>query len=130
MRVIARKENYKYLDDALNIFSKYESNRDNFIKNMIINTELNVFSVYAAGEHTKYLIEEFDILDKVDYFIDSDIKKHGKSFFGKLIISPEEIKKKNIINILISSHDFEYEIYSKLKVMFPYLNLMTIYNKY
>ena len=79
---------------------------------------------------TKYLIEEFDILDKVDYFIDSDIKKHGKSFFGKLIISPEEIKKKNIINILISSHDFEYEIYSKLKVMFPYLNLMTIYNKY
>lgn len=130
VRVIARKENYRYLDNALNIFSKYESNRANFMKNKIIDTKLNKFSIYGAGEHSKYLIGKFDILGKVDYFIDSDIKKQGKTFFDKLIISPEEIKQKDIINVLISSHDFEYEIYSKLKLMFPYLNLITIYNKY
>lgn len=131
IRIIAGKINQKnVLNNTLNIFSKYQLDKSNFLENLSFDDKLNKFSIYGAGEHTKYLIEKFDISDRIEYFIDSDSKKQGKYFFDKLIISPEEIEQKNIKNILISSRDFENEIYNKLKVLFPKLNLITIYNKY
>jgi 2-polyprenyl-3-methyl-5-hydroxy-6-metoxy-1,4-benzoquinol methylase len=131
IKLVARKINHKsILENTLNIFSSYKLNKEYFLNNFNIDEKLSSFSIYGAGEHTKYLIEKFNILYKVDYFIDSDTKKHGKYFFDKLIISPQEIEQKNIKNILISSHDFEDEIYNKLEIIFPGLNLITIYNKH
>ncbi len=131
IKLIARKMNKKaILENNLGIFYEYQKNRRNLLKNLNIDEKIDKLSIYGAGEHTKYLIEQFNILDKVEYFIDSDPKKQGKYFFDKLIISPEEIKQKEIKDVLISSHDFEEEIYHKLKTMFSSLNIISIYKKY
>lgn len=125
--LVKKSKKESILSNNFEIFSKYKKNRENLLKNLRFDIELDKISIYGAGEHTKYLIEQFNILDKVEYFVDSDLKKQGKYFFDKLIISPEEIKQKDIKNVLISSHDFEDEIYQKLKKMFPSLNIITIY---
>jgi len=121
IRVFAQK--YTKEAYALNIvksFKHYQLQKDNFtnkayskLKNKLHSTSL--FCVYGAGDHTRVLLEKFDFLDKIQYFIDSDPKKWGKQFYKKLIVSPGEIIDLGIDSILISSHDFEEEIYKTIK---------------
>lgn len=132
IRVIARKkkdENTKYLID---FFTKYSNNKNRFLSKMesiFQFDEKNKISIYRAGDHTKFLLERFDILDRVEYFIDSDLRKSGKLFYGKNILSPIKIKEKKIKNILVSSHDFEEEIFTTIKNIDDTINIITIYKE-
>ena len=47
--------------------------------------------------------------------------------YDKEIISPENISALKVKNILISSHDFEDEIYGTIKRISPGINIITIY---
>jgi len=136
IRVLAKKKNNNYTQEKLiKFFDKYKKENENYssaINNKIesIFTDTPSLCIYGAGDHTTFLLERYDCIDKIDYFIDSDPKKWGKQFHNKTIISPEEISSLKIENILISSHDFEKEIYSTIKKVSNHVNVSTIYGDY
>lgn len=45
------------LTNTLNIFSSYQLDKTNLLRNLNLDDKLNEFSIYGAGEHTKLLIE-------------------------------------------------------------------------
>ncbi len=131
IRILLKKYKLKYiLEKTEKIFVNYlnskNKNKENI--NKVLNNK-NRISIYGAGEHTRYLLENFNLLEKVDYFIDSDSKKWGTSFFDRTVLSPMEIKEKKITDILISSHDFEKEIYDTINKFANNINIFTIYDK-
>ena len=72
-------------------------------------------AIYGAGVHTNFLLETFDIEQIVSCYIDSDIKKLGTIFRNKIIYTPTEIPNLEVNAILISSHDYESEIFETVK---------------
>lgn len=138
IRVLAKKQNEKYTHKSLiEFFDKYQKEKNSFSKTIIDKMELffdtkqtKSFCIYGAGDHTRFLLEQFDCLGSIDYFIDSDPKKWGKKFYDKKIISPNNILSLDIKNILISSHDFEKEIFTNIKEIAKHVNVMTIYGDY
>lgn len=130
-RVIVKKEKKsKEIEYISDFFSKYSESKQHFLNKLSHIHKYdgkNKISIYGAGEHTRFLLERFNILDKIEYFIDSDVRKTGNTFYGKKIISPAEIKKNQIKNILISSHDFELEIFKTIQDIDNSINIVTIY---
>lgn len=138
IRVLARKNNKSQTQTALiQFFDTYQKEKDKFlhlitdkIERFVQEGEASSFSIYGAGDHTRFLLERFNCIDKIDYFIDSDPKKWGADFYGKKIISPSEMATLKIETILISSHDFEKEIHSTIKDCAPHINIISIYGDY
>lgn len=71
-------------------------------------------AMFGFGLHTLELLRQADGFE-LDYFIDSDPKKQGMTFQGKLCIAPDEISKLGIKTVLISSHRFQEEIQALLE---------------
>ncbi len=91
---------------------------------------IKTISVYGAGDHTRFLLAKCSFLiDKIEFFIDSDPQKWGKTFYGKEIIAPEEIKKRNIQHIVISSQRFEKEIYQKIHTISEQIHIIHLYHQ-
>ena len=138
IRVVAKKNDMAITkNEILSTFNFYKTNKNKLLKTLRTTIErlqnsggLEGFAIYGAGEHTKFIIKSFDLLlDHIQYFIDSDPKKWGHKFFDKKIISPNDIKDSGIQNILISSHDFEQEIYNTLThTVSNDINLIRLYN--
>ena len=86
--------------------------------------------IYGAGDHTIHLFEHFKIENYVTKYVDSDPKKWGKKFRGKKIIKPSEIKNETLANIIISSHDYETEIFNTININNPnQLGITCLYNR-
>lgn len=106
-----------------NTFNKYINSKkleiermDRLINLIIDDCKLNKkkILIYGAGDHTIHLFQHFKIEKYVSYYVDSDPKKWGKTFRGKKILKPSDINKINLVNILISSHAYENEIFDTI----------------
>lgn len=136
IRIVAKKKSLNH-ENLIKFFKDFQEEKNSF-SNAVINKikpffeseNIEFFCIYGAGEHTRFLIEKFDCLNHIEYFIDSDPKKWGKIFYGKKIISPSEMISLGIKNILISSHDFEKEIFNTIKKLNENINVITIYKAY
>jgi SAM-dependent methyltransferase len=125
IRVIARKTPFCdfHISNDVNLLKesigRYKSKRELFISKLgkklnpaiaAIRKNRGRIAIYGAGDHSKFLLEEFNIKDLISTFIDTDPTKKGKSFYNKIILSPESIADLNVEVIIISSHDYEAEI--------------------
>lgn len=102
----------KYKNKRKAIFNKIDSKIIPPIKKLKENNKK--IGIYGAGIHTNFLLDNFDIIDLISVFIDSDPDKWGTSFHNLKIHSPEEINELDIGGILISSHDYEMEIFDTI----------------
>ncbi len=74
-----------------------------------------VLAIYGAGVHTHYLFNIIDNKNAIKFVFDSDLKKKGKIFNKYKIKHYKEIKNHKVDVIIISSVNFEDEIYRHLK---------------
>ena len=134
LRVVAKKckaketqSKYDDVEDSKikNTFRKYQNDKNVVVSRMssilkpvveeCIANNKSIY-VYGAGDHTVHLFSNFNFIEKhVINYIDSDPNKWKSSFRDRVVIAPESIK--NITNsvIIISSHDYESEIYRTIK---------------
>lgn len=138
IRILAKKSdidiNHKNIIEVFNIYTQNKNqlkeNLEIKINNLKQNNQLKNLGIYGAGNHTKFILESFDLLDNIIVFIDSDPKKSNLEYYGRKIISPEEIELYPIENILISSYDFEKEIFNSLcKILKKDIHIITLYDK-
>ncbi len=136
IRVLSKKKKTNSTrENLLSFFTSYRERKELFAKkiaqkiSLIINDEnIKSLSIYGTGDHTKFIIERFAfLLNKVDFFIDSDPKKWGRNLYGKKILSPKEIKEKNLLNILVSSQKFELEICKTIEMISKEVTIITLY---
>lgn len=138
LRVVAQKvSDTHYKKKIVNHFENYSTEKNKFesaISNRLdkfINSPKSLrFSIYGAGEHSLFLLSKFNLLNKVDYFIDSDKRKWGKEFCNKKVIGPDEIVINNIETIIISSGHFEMEIFETINLIAPNVKIITLYAEY
>jgi len=118
------KEVFDDREELLIALQKYKREREVFIEKLrrkidpiihewkIANKRI---AIYGAGIHTRFLLNIFDLGDLVCCLIDSDSKKWTNKFKDWNIYSPTQIPNLKIDAILISSHDFESEIYETIE---------------
>ena len=122
IRILARKSDPEVVYDQCFIhFEQYKRKKAELrirlqrkLNSILKSDQIPDFAIYGAGDHTRFLLESFDLLKHVSVFIDSDPSKRGTRFLDRAVIGPENIVSENIKNILISSHDFEEEIFQSL----------------
>jgi hypothetical protein len=122
IRILARKVNLEVVHgNSLIHFNQYRRKKAELrqrlqrkINSILESEQIHDCAIYGAGDHTRFLLESFDLLKHVSVFIDSDPSKRGTRFLDRVVIGPENIVSENIKNILISSHDFEEEIFQSL----------------
>lgn len=113
------------------IMEEYKSRRKKFIQDLKsrIDPIMKKVIIYGAGMHTTQLLQSGLLNNiKIDCVIDSNPKKHGMVFEEYEVQSPEILKDKNI-PVLISSYDSQEEISDYLKVNFPYLLQIKLYDR-
>ena len=72
--------------------------------------------IYAAGNHTTFLLSVFDFAQlNVVAIADSDKRKQGKLFHGFEVQGPDAIEREKPDVIIISSYACQNEIYGPLK---------------
>lgn len=130
LRVAARKEqhcSFMTEDDTEQLrhtIRSYSRKRSAFLSGLQerlepklheIRSKNRKIAVYGTGDHTKFLLETFPLRNLISCYIDSDPRKQGTSFFDKPIYGPEAIDGLDVQAILISSHDFEEEIFQAIR---------------
>jgi len=113
------------------IIEEYKSRRQVFIPNLKskIDPHIKRIILYGAGMHTTQLLQTGLLNNiKIDCIVDSNPKKHGMLFEGYEVQSPEILKDKNI-PVLISSYDSQEEISNYLKINFPHLIQIKLYDE-
>ena len=126
-KMVDNRDNVIYEDDRetfVKTIAKYKVERSNKISDILqkitppiesINRAKKSIAVYGAGIHTNFLYDIYDLDKYVSVFIDSDRKKWGSLFKSKRIHGPHDIPELDIGGVLISSHDFEKEIFNTIK---------------
>jgi 2-polyprenyl-3-methyl-5-hydroxy-6-metoxy-1,4-benzoquinol methylase len=133
IRYIAQKydrQNPKFLmhardkDELVPVIKNYKRERNLMISKIADNIECKLnqlhhqekkIAIYGAGMHTRFLLDTFEISDIVQCLIDSDPKKTFTKFQQWSVCPPEQIPNLNVDAILISSHDYEEEIFQTIK---------------
>lgn len=131
IRCVAKKTNKKIDVKAYDnrVFFKqvlvnYLIKRENIINSIsdrilykleLIKKKNGTIAIYGAGIHTYFLLNTFNIEMIVSCFIDSDPKKWGNPFRNRIIKSPLELPNIDVCALLISSHDYENEIFNTIK---------------
>lgn len=108
---------------VLDVMDRYKRKRkvlvDTFTKQLQLGgvfDQLSECAIYGAGEHTVQLLDAIPELSKITEFYDSDTEKHGDSLVNGLIKSIDMHDAVTIKTIIISSRQFEDEIYNFLKL--------------
>lgn len=119
------------------LLHKYGFPEHNTRKNVsnLIKTSLKEFiqncttpAIWCYGKHTKMLMTDFIFeLKGVCYIIDK--KYRGSEESGFQIIGEEDVKKKQIDGIIISSYIYKEEIKKILNSNFPDIKYLDIYDK-
>lgn len=69
--------------------------------------------IFGTGKVLEEHIDEIR-LHEVEAFVDNDSDKWGKRLYGRLVISPEELQKREIDTVYVASHLYFSEIYLQL----------------
>lgn len=72
-------------------------------------------AIYGAGVHSLFLLNVLEIQNHIKCFFDSDKNKQNKKFLSWNVYNPKMINKLKINSIIISSKDYEEEIFKSLK---------------
>ena len=131
LRLVAQKKHIKTIslpkddrDKYLITIQKYKNERKNKIDNILKNIMPQIESIrksghsiaiFGAGIHSNFLYDIINLNKYVSAFIDSDPKKWGSEFKSKKVYAPHEIPQMKIGGILISSHDYEQEIFDTIQ---------------
>lgn len=84
--------------------------------------------IYGAGEHTEALIENVYLSNvNIKGIFDQNKKLEGRKIGSYPIISLDNLKELPIDKVIISSANYEREIYHYLKRIIPKENIITIY---
>ena len=108
------------MEDAIKKYKSDRFNKLDKIKNKIIplinklKLSKKSIAVYGAGIHTNFLLDNFDIKNSISAFIDSDSSKWNTFFHDIKVYEPSKINSLEIDAILISSHDYEMEIFDSI----------------
>jgi len=135
IRVICRKKiriskdkiNFENLSlnakNLKNVLISYNLRKNKFVLNIIqiINDiDLKKYSgkmgVFGAGWHTLQLYDLVDFNNHVKYYFDSDKRKQGTFFLDRLVLSPNDIPKANVELVIISSGNYQREMYNSIKL--------------
>ena len=85
--------------------------------------------VYGAGDHSVHLFSHFLLENHVINYVDSDPKKWGTMFRGKLVLEPHAIGDITDATVIISSHDYQDEIINTINNHNSnYLPVICLYN--
>jgi len=71
--------------------------------------------LFGAGWHTLQLYDLVNFSMHVKYYFDSDKRKQGTHFLNKLVLDPTQILKSDIEVVIISSGDYQDEMYESIK---------------
>lgn len=78
--------------------------------------------VWGAGGMTSELILPYFDVDRIAYFVDRDLDKHGQILMGRPVLDPKTLTEGTNQTVLISSLDYEQEIRAELQVHYaPYV---------
>lgn len=110
--------------DLRDVIDSYKLARDKITNTILekitsriskIKEENRKIAIYGAGIHTRYLLDAINVDDTVDYIMDGDPKKQGKSFLRWKVRSKDIIASGEIGLVIISSRAFEGEIFKRLQ---------------
>ena len=71
-------------------------------------------AIYGAGMHARFLLELVDFNDCIVCMLDTDPRKHGTRFVRWEVRGPQMIEKLGLDAIVISSRDYQEEIYETI----------------
>jgi len=136
---IIKKTIRKKVNIFVRNYNKYQK-KNNLLKKIIINklnnfikkykNQKKIVAIYGAGVHTHYLFSLSNAISYAKYIFDGNIDKKGRYFKNYQIKHIDEISKYKIDVIIISSVNFEEEIYnSLLKINFDKkFKIIKLYN--
>ena len=124
-----QKNQVLYRNQYIRDYSDKGKEKIDYINELVNNLEGNNVAIYGAGEHTIRLLEDTDLSNKkIKFIIDS--YKRGTDFYGFRVISPEDIKDYDIKVVILSSFNFQEEMYAKLRNKVNYKGkIIKIYNQ-
>ncbi|AQR96993.1 glycosyltransferase family 2 protein [Clostridium saccharoperbutylacetonicum] len=122
---------YGYKNELFSIDPRINSEIKYLWDNLFINLEKNNSKkvyIYGSGVHTKELLNYMPtkIKEKVKGIIDRKVDKDTKLFEGYNKFEIEQIEDK-ADTIIISSFDYEYDIYNRIKYLKDKINIVRIY---
>jgi len=103
--------------------------REKKIHRLFDGIEPQYIGIYGTGKHTDNLLQSYRKIlgDPRFVYIDSNADKWGMIYQGAVIISPQDILAKGLKRIIISSINYQEEIYRSIK---KYENRMEIIKVY
>ncbi|AAK80135.1 spore maturation protein CgeB [Clostridium acetobutylicum] len=124
------KDTNKKMDDLFYRFN-YKEKAD-VLSVIFKNAVGKNIGIYGSGDHTTNLIKYYkkligDIKFNTYYF-DSNSLKWGTEYLGGIIHSPKEIDELNLDRIIISSYEYEEDIFKYLNEITSGINIVKIYN--
>lgn len=105
------------------VIDNYKEQRNIFVASTIkiISTHIEnwekeklVIGIFGAGMHSHLLFNYLDLSTIVKHIFDNDPNKHGKYFLNFEILHPSMMDKLKLDVIIISSRDFQDEIYDQI----------------
>ncbi|MBV4428309.1 glycosyltransferase [Clostridium tyrobutyricum] len=124
----------KYSYELVKLFNEnLKINEDNIydeiickLKKIFNNSSNRNIGIYGTGDHTKNMLNAYvDLIGNIDfklYFFDSNSSKWGQEFYNSKVYAPEYIKNFDLDRIIISSYEYQDEIYNTIK----YLNKVEV----
>lgn len=110
-------------DILLSVLAEYQSERKKIEEKIKQRFKLLVkdwakksskVAIYGAGVHSFFLLSTVDLEENITCFFDSDPKKKNGKFLKWTIYGPESIANLDIDVIIISSKDYQEEIYRSI----------------
>ena len=138
IRLLAKKTNKSEKVKSKNEYKRImtylsqEPNRDIKFKDqlkrklqILLSNEKRSVVIFGTGKHTIFLNSLFKLNGKNIYFVDSDPNKWGLFLFQKKIRPPHSIEKIIPKKIIISSRDFQDEIFQSI-MMYEKLGIQIV----
>lgn len=121
----------EYIDSYLDLYELYWNKSKKLIEKISEDVEGQNIGIYGTGVHSEILLEVYEYFkDKIDFniiFFNSDSSKWGTKFMGYDICSPDNIENLNLRKIIISSYEYQEEIYNDLLKYKDKVEIIKIY---
>jgi SAM-dependent methyltransferase len=107
--------------ELLSILDEYKKRRAVFEEEIkqkidhVLSDKKARIGLYGAGMHTIQLLGLVNFSDRISCFFDSDPAKQGTMFLDRPVHPPEDITGQGLNTIVISSGDYQDEIYRTIR---------------
>ena len=116
-----RLNNFISDEFEVSILTKYRDLLVERIEKLPLKTSTKVIGVYGTGKHTEKLLKWYNYLlgpiQSKLIFIDSNVKSYQLSYQGYPVVNVRDLKK-CIDEIIISSNEYEKEMYCKIQELY------------